>query len=139
MPNCEADSVQTQNGEHFFDSARIEGLILDFQRTGELATATADGLSAAEIAATLKQVFERGPRQPIHGRNGPEPPISPPPTPQPEPGMALPSPIPDGLKVLLETCFEEKEYVAISDTTRNTSGEPKPHAGHCYSREAWLA
>ena len=97
-----------------------------------------DGLSEAEIATTLKSVFERGPRMPIYGQNGHEPSISHRPLthtePRPTP-VPLPSPMADGLKSLLETCFKENENIVISDTKLNASGEPKPHNGDCYSLE----
>jgi hypothetical protein len=102
--------------------------------------AVSDGLSAAEINCTINSAFARESRAPIHGKNGEALPTLARPTPtlQPDKQISLPNPISDGLKVLLETCFEKGECVAISDTKLNPNGEPKPGPGDVYSREAWL-
>jgi len=97
--------------------------------------AESDGLSRAEIEATLDSVFRREARAPLSGNNGEEPW---PPSPPAPTGVTLPPPLADGLKLLLETCFQEGEYVGISGTFLNASGEYKPGPGDYNLREAWL-
>ena len=100
-----------------------------------------DGLSQAEIFDTIRSAYDRAPREPIFGKNGETAPGSAG-SPKTRAARAAPAPLPnpiaEGLKVLLEICFAQGEYVAISDTKLNANGEAKPRTGDVCSRETWL-
>jgi hypothetical protein len=109
-----------------------------------------DGLRMAEILATIRSAYKREPRSPLFGKNGEGSPnparsagLGSPPTKtqsvnSSDPHVSLPPPITDGLKIVLETCFQAGEHVGISDTNLNSDGEAKPRSGDVRSRESWL-
>jgi hypothetical protein len=112
-----------------------------------------DGLSEAEARRTIDSAYSRQAREPIDGadcfyernsassipgnQNDAKVASKPRPTPPPK-ARTLPDPIPDGFKLLLESCFREGEGVAVSDTKPNASGEHKPGPGDVRTREEWL-
>src|SRR5262249_7481963 len=135
-----------RNDELFAAAVQFKdaGYTID-EATGHLGPrAGQDGLSESEILSTIRSAYAREPRAHIFGRNGQAPLRGPALAPKvqsnqsaaPDP-QPLPKPVADGLRVLLETCFEQGENVAISNTKLNANGEAKPGAGDVYQREAW--
>src|SRR4029077_16370178 len=62
---------------------------------------------------------------------------SPPPSAESRP-RPLPPPIPDGFRVILETCFLTGERVALSDVNVKADGTRDPGPGDVLDRERWL-
>ena len=148
----------TRNDELFHAAGQFRdaGYTVDEAHGHLMPRAVADGLSNAEAKTTINSAYNHATRDPIqssasplHGVNGVHEPlgssreeriprqkkVNPPPPPESRP---LPRPIPAGLKALLETCFEQGEGVAISDTRPNAAGERKPGPGDVLTREKWL-
>jgi hypothetical protein len=112
--------------------------------------AVTDGLSESEARKTVRSAFEREQRAPPHGAGKDAAPFTPAfcssssntrakkslaKTSAPRP---LPNPIPDGFKVLLETCFQPEEKIVIGKGSDNIEGKLDIDAGTMNTRESWL-
>jgi hypothetical protein len=108
--------------------------------------AVRDGLSEAEARTTINSAYTREAREPLRssnafqGTNGansfqvkPKEPDKPK---APQKQKALPKPLPNGFRVLIETCFKQCEGIAVSDTKPNASGEHKPGSGDVRTRKS---
>jgi RecA-family ATPase len=95
-----------------------------------------DGLSQAETYRAIESAFNGDKRPPAWGTQagGAASMAAPRPNVQAAPST-LPGPIPDGFRVLLETCFQPDEYVCLEEPGPN--GEP--HPGTTLKRDDRLA
>jgi hypothetical protein len=146
----------TRNDELFHAAGQFRdaGYSVDEAHGHLMPRAMADGLSDVEAKTTINSAYNHAARDPIpssasplYGVNGAissldrsreekiprQKKVNPPPESRP-----LPQPIPSGCKVLLETCFEQGDGVAFSDTRPNAAGERKPGPGDVQTREKWL-
>jgi hypothetical protein len=117
-----------------YSQAQAEGPLID--------RAVRDGLSEPYAKRKIASAYSQPAREPAKHTQQASPSAAPTPhTSNPPPsGSApvLPLPIPDGFRVLLETCFEQQEGVAIGKG-RIEAGDLKIDGGDILRRERWIA
>jgi hypothetical protein len=115
-----------------FDQGRAEAVLIP--------RAMADGLEETYARRKIVSAYKRAPRDPAAGTGQNDPSSDAAPTqssPQSTP-RSLPSPMADGFRILLETCFEKDERVVLGRGSFNGNGDLAIDAGTMLSREAWL-
>ena len=109
-----------------FDQAQAEAQLLS--------RGLADGLAASEILKVVKSAYQKPPRETAKAKGstatskGTAPPMN----------TTLPSPIPDGFRIFLETVFEQGERVAIGQGSLNPDGSLSISYGDVRLRKMWL-
>jgi RecA-family ATPase len=136
MRNAELFEAACQFRDAGFSSGEAEERLL--------ARALADGLPEGESRSAIHSAYSRDPREAL-GAAGPPPrttkPAASPKTsamPTPNPGaVALPPPIDDGFRHLLDACFRDEEFVAIAPAGENDEGEIVPRYGVTLTAAEW--
>src|SRR5262249_21703503 len=111
-----------------------------------VARAMADGLSEGEARKTVASAYDREQRAPPIGSVGARtaPSHTTPATPSPSPKsppkqpvlQPLPTPIADGFRVILETCFQPGEKIVLGKGSYSAKGELVIDGGIMNSRES---
>jgi RecA-family ATPase len=100
-----------------------------------LARALGDGLTEAEARQTIRSAFNRTAREPADPKAAKRPRASLP----SRKGPGMPKPVDDGFIRLLDTCFQDDEYVAIAPAAENEEGEVMPRRGVTLTVADWKA
>ena len=99
-----------------------------------MARALADGLTEAEARQTIRSAFTRTARDPADPRVSPKMPAA-----LPKKGHGVPTALDDGFVRLLDACFNDGEYVAISPAAESEDGEIAPRRGVTLTVAEWKA
>ena len=115
-----------------FDQAYAESVLVP--------RAVADGLEEQKARKSVASIYKRAPREsaPSGSASSGSSSYATPPPPRQSAPKSLPSPIPDGFRVLLGECFQPGERVVIGKGSVNGKGETEIDGGTMNKVDGWL-